>query len=88
MYFERGISIMFTRKIVIDTVEKVQTLVGAATAAPFDVDIVNKTFIVNAKSIMGLFSIDRSNPITITANADEGSEEAMAFFDKIGDLIV
>lgn len=80
--------IMFTRKIVIDTVEKVQALVKAATEAPFDVDIVNKNFIVNAKSIMGLFSIDRSDPITMTVNADESSSEAQTFLSEIGKYIV
>ena len=79
---------MFTGKIVIDTVDKVQTLVKAATEAAFEVNIVDASFTVNAKSIMGLFSIDRSNPITMTVNADEGSEEAKIFLDKIGDFIV
>ena len=72
---------MFTRKIVIDTVDKVQHLVGAATEAPFEVDIVDKNFIVNAKSIMGLFSIDRSEPLTVSVSADES--EAAAFLEQI-----
>ncbi len=79
---------MFTRRIVIDTVDKVQNLVRAATAAPFEVDIMDKNFTVNAKSIMGLFSIDRSEPITVSIGADEDSEESKAFLEQICTYLV
>ena len=79
---------MFTRKIVIDTVEKVQVLVKAATEAPFEVNIVDESFTVNAKSIMGLFSIDRSYPLTMSVHADDVSDEAQDFLGKISDFIV
>ena len=79
---------MFTRKINIDTVDKVQSLVGAATAAPFEVNIMGEKFTVNAKSIMGLFSIDRQQPVTITVNADDDSSEAKEFLMEIRDYIV
>ena len=79
---------MFTRKIVINTVEKVQALVKAATESPFEVNIVDESFTVNAKSIMGLFSIDRSYPLTMSVNVDEVGDEAQIFLGKIGDLIV
>ncbi len=79
---------MFTRRITIDTVDKVQNLVGAATAAPFEVNVIDEKFTVNAKSIMGLFSIDRRDPVTITVNADDNSLEAKEFLDVIDDYIV
>ena len=79
---------MFTKRIVIDTVDKVQNLVGAATAAPFDVNIMDKKFIVNAKSIMGLFSIDRSEPVTVAVSAEEDWDEARVFIEKIQSYIV
>ena len=88
IYFERGMFIMFTRKIVIDNVEKVQALVKAATEAPFEVNIVDRSFTVNAKSIMGLFSIDRSYPLIMSVNADEVSDDAKVFLCKISDFIV
>lgn len=77
---------MFTRRIVIDTVDKVRHLVGAATAAPFEVDIMDKNFTVNAKSIMGLFSIDRSEPLLVSVGADE--EEAADFLEQISEYMV
>ena len=79
---------MFTKRIVIDTVDKVQNLVEAATAAPFDVNIMDKKFIVNAKSIMGLFSIDRSEPVTVAVSAEEDWDEARVFIEKIQSYIV
>lgn len=79
---------MFTRRINIDTVDKVRELVGAATAAPFEVNIMNEKFTVNAKSIMGLFSIDRQQPVVISVNADDSSTEAKEFLTVIKDYIV
>ena len=79
---------MFTVMINIDTVDKVQNLVGAATAAPFEVNVVNEKFNVNAKSIMGLFSIDRKLPVTISINADRDSLEAQDFLSAISEYIV
>lgn len=79
---------MFTIRINIDTVDKVKDLVGAATAAPFEVNIMNEKFTVNAKSIMGLFSIDRKQPVTIAVNADYNSSEAQSFLNAISEYIV
>lgn len=91
LYFGRKIEggfVMFTRRINIDTVDKVRELVGAATAAPFEVNIMNEKFTVNAKSIMGLFSIDRQQPVVISVNADDSSTEAKEFLTVIKDYIV
>ena len=79
---------MFTKRINIDTVDKVQKLVGAATAAPFEVNIMDRNFMVNAKSIMGLFSIDRSAPVTMSVSSDENSAEAQTFLSVIGEYLV
>lgn len=84
----KGGSVLFTRRITIDTVDKVQNLVGAATAAPFEVNVIDERFTVNAKSIMGLFSINRSEPVTIAVSADDNSREARAFLDVIDEYIV
>ncbi|MCH5187285.1 MAG: HPr family phosphocarrier protein [Oscillospiraceae bacterium] len=79
---------MVNKKINLDTIDKVQALVGAATEASFEIDILTDNFIVNAKSIMGIFSLDRSSPVNISINADEGDEGFKAFLERIGEYIV
>ena len=79
---------MVNKKINLDTIDKVQALVGAATEANFEVDILTDNFIVNAKSIMGIFSLDRSSPVNMSIGADEGDEGLKAFFSRIGEYIV
>ena len=79
---------MLNRKINIDTVDKVCTLVGAATSADFEVDILTDSFTVNAKSILGIFSLDRSRPVLMTIDANEGDDGVEEFFSRVGDFIV
>lgn len=79
---------MVNKKINLDTIDKVQALVGAATEASFEIDILTDNFIVNAKSIMGIFSLDRSSPVNISINADEGDEGFKDFLERIGEYIV
>ena len=79
---------MVNKKINLDTIDKVQALVGAATEASFEIDILTDNFIVNAKSIMGIFSLDRSRPVNVAINSDEGDEGFKAFMERIGEYIV
>lgn len=79
---------MVNKKINLDTIDKVQALVGAATEASFEIDILTDNFIVNAKSIMGIFSLDRSSPVNVSINADESDEGFKAFLARIGEYIV
>ena len=60
-------------EIRLDTVEKVKEFVTAVSKLDGDFDLVaDKHYIVDAKSIMGIFSLDLSRTLTLTSkNADE-----------------
>lgn len=79
---------MLNRKIYVDTVDKVKKLVGEATAVSFEVNILTDKFTVNAKSILGIFSLDRSVPIVMSIEADENDLEVAGFLARISEYIV
>lgn len=78
---------MFSVKIKIDTIEKVKALVSAATTAPFEINVVNERQIVDAESILGVFSVNRSDPVNLEISADRESDEAIAFVKSISQFV-
>lgn len=75
---------MTTAKIRINTIEDVKNFVGIVTGADFDVDIVSGRYAIDAKSIMGIFSLDLTKELEIRAHSDNCGD----FFDDIKDYIV
>lgn len=67
----------------LSTIQDVRTLVDIVTAAVTDVDLSSGRYVVDAKSIMGIFSLDLMNPIKLTAHGDDP-----ALFEKIKPFIV
>ena len=55
----------------LSTIQDVRTLVDIVTAATTDVDLSSGRYVVDAKSIMGIFSLDLLNPIKLTAHQDD-----------------
>lgn len=55
----------------LSTIEDVRNFVNAVTACEYDVDLASGRYIVDAKSIMGIFSLDLMNPIRMTVHSDE-----------------
>jgi phosphotransferase system HPr-like phosphotransfer protein len=67
--------------IKLHSIDDVRRFVTAASLQVFEIDIVTGRYIVDAKSIMGLFSLDLSKPIFVEAHAD--TDEAKDFFEAI-----
>lgn len=65
----------------LSTIEDVRNFVNEVTRCEFDVDLASGRYIVDAKSIMGIFSLDLLNPIRMTVHADE-CEEFLARVEK------
>ncbi len=62
--------------------ENVKTFVSIVNRYPYDVDLRSGRHVVDAKSILGIFSLDLSKPITIEVyedNCDELMEEIKSF---------
>ena len=47
-------------------------------AYPYDMDLRSGRHVVDAKSIMGIFSLDLSKPIDLNIHAEENIDEVMA----------
>ncbi len=62
---------MKTLKIKLSTIEDIRTFVNLVTACDFEVDLASGRYIVDAKSIMGIFSLDLMNPIQMTVHSDD-----------------
>ena len=58
-------------KIKLDTINDVKNFVSAVTLFECDFDIVADSYIVDAKSIMGIFSLDLSKPLSLHNNTDD-----------------
>ena len=56
---------MKTVKVSIDSIEKVKEFVTIVNEYPYDFDLVTGRYVINAKSIMGIFSLDISKPLDL-----------------------
>ena len=75
---------MKTVKICLNSIDKVKAFVNDITKFDSDFDLVSGRYVIDAKSIMGIFSLDLSKPIKLEAHTDDASE----FFAKIKEFIV
>lgn len=62
---------MHTIQLQLDSIHDVKQFVQAVALCDFDVDIQAGRYVVDAKSIMGLFSLDLSQPVTAHIYCDE-----------------
>lgn len=65
---------MTKTKIVINTIAKVKDFVNKVMKYDFEVDLSSGRYSVDAKSIMGIFSLDLENPVDLTAHTDDASD--------------
>ena len=75
---------MTTTKICINTINDVKNFVNIVTKCDYDVDIISGRYAIDAKSIMGIFSLDLSKELTLNIHSDECAE----FLDEIKSYIV
>ena len=52
------------------TIADVQEFVGIVARSPLDIDLLSGRYVVDAKSIMGIFSLDLSKPIAVEVHND------------------
>ncbi len=67
---------MVTYKINLAAINDVKDFVNMVMKYDFDVDLVSGRYAIDAKSIMGIFSLDLSKPIELKAHTDEPGEFA------------
>ena len=57
-------------KIVLNNIQDIRDFVNQVILADYEVDLVQGRYVVDAKSIMGIFSLDLLSPITLQAHTD------------------
>ena len=64
---------MKTVKISLNSIDKVKSFVNAITQFEFDFDLISGRYVIDAKSIMGIFSLDLSKSIDLNIHATDGA---------------
>ena len=76
---------MTTEKILLASVNDVKDFVSAVTTANCDIDIAADRYVIDAKSIMGIFSLDLSRPLILNADTEDEQLVKERFADFIGE---
>ncbi len=71
-------------RIKLKAIDDVKVFVNSVAKYDFDVDLVSGRYAIDAKSIMGIFSLDLSNEIELEAHTDDDK----GFLEEIKDFIV
>lgn len=66
-----------TEILLLDNMEKVKEFVSIALTKSYDVDLVSGKYVINGKSIMGVFSLDLTKPVMINADVGDDNEFAL-----------
>ena len=63
--------------ICLDSIDKVKSFVNEITKFDSDFDLISGRYVIDAKSIMGIFSLDLSKPIELNIH-NENADEILA----------
>ena len=64
---------MKTVKISLNSIDKVKSFVNEITKFDYDFDLVSGRYVIDAKSIMGIFSLDLSKSIDLNIHATDAA---------------
>ena len=73
---------MKTVQISLNSIDKVKSFVNEITKYDNDFDLVSGRYVIDAKSIMGIFSLDLSKPIDLNIHADSNLDDILAALDS------
>lgn len=66
-------------KIILSNIQDVRDFVNIVVLLPYEVDLSQGRYLIDAKSIMGIFSLDLLSPISVVAHTDYADD----FFEKL-----
>ena len=67
--------------ITLSSIDDVKVFVNEINLLPCDADLVSGRYTVDAKSIMGIFSLDLSKPIDLNIHAENNVDEILSILD-------
>ena len=65
---------MHTVRIYLNSIDKVKAFVDSVNTFNTEFDLISGRFVIDAKSIMGIFSLDLSKPINLNIYNDDDTE--------------
>lgn len=68
---------MKTVQIYLNSIDKVKSFVNDISKFDYDFDLVSGRYVVDAKSIMGIFSLDLAKPLDLNIHTEEGVDEVL-----------
>ena len=68
---------MKTVQISLNSIDKVKSFVNTITQFDYDFDLISGRYVIDAKSIMGIFSLDLSKPIDLAIHAESNVDELL-----------
>ena len=68
---------MKTVKISLNSIDKVKAFVNDVTKFDSDFDLVSGRYVIDAKSIMGIFSLDLSKNIDLNIHSEENMDNIL-----------
>ena len=69
---------MKTIYISLNSIDKVKAFVNEITKFENDFDLVSGRYVIDAKSIMGIFSLDLSKPIELNIHSESNADEIIS----------
>ena len=78
---------MKTCQIKLSSIQDVREFVDIVTGYDIEIDLSSGRYVVDAKSIMGIFSLNLSQPIELAIHSDN-DEACEKFLSKISSFIV
>ena len=69
----------------LNSIEKVKDFVSRVSTFNCDVDIIYGRYVIDGTSIMGIFSLDLTNPVTAMIHTDD-YEELKRFYEIMEDF--
>ena len=73
---------MKTVTINLGSIDKVKSFVNDITKFDSDSDLVSGRYVIDAKSIMGIFSLDLSKPIDLNIHSETDLDEILSVLEK------
>lgn len=64
-------------QVSINTIDKIKAFVNDITKFEYDFDLVSGQYVVNAKSIMGIFSLDLGKPICLNIHTEDNADKVL-----------
>lgn len=64
------VAILISVAVLLQSIENIKEFVRIVERCPYDVDLVSGRYVIDAKSIMGIFSLDIAKPLTANIHCE------------------